>query len=209
MIEFIAVFYGKGCIVIKRKIDQLIDDYSNQGIDVFLDELDIESQDLIVVPVRLIGPSNEMLAYLEDIVKDPKNALKKYRTRTGPRLAVGSDKKRRYTHMEMMYLFMTEQELLIQRVEYYVVRDKQGDRHSTEYHYKDINGIFTGTKVSTQNDRNATVTRNISYLKIVGFSGTKDAIYVEDGEALLSEEIRGLQNLVRDKKTVEEENEDE
>lgn len=111
--------------------------------------------------------------------------------------------------MEMMYLFMTEQELLIQRVEYYVVRNKQGDRHSTEYHYKDINGIFTGTKVSTQNDRNATVTRNISYLKIVGFSGTKDAIYVEDGEALLSEEIRGLQNLVRDKKTVEEENEDE
>lgn len=193
----------------EKKIDQLIDDYSNQGIDVFLDELDIESQDLIVAPVRLIGPSNEMLAYLEDIVKDPKNALKKYRTRTGPRLAVGSDKKRRYTHMEMMYLFMTEQELLIQRVEYYVVRNKQGDRHSTEYHYKDINGIFTGTKVSTQNDRNATVTRNISYLKIVGFSGTKDAIYVEDGEALLSEEIRGLQNLVRDKKTVEEENEDE
>ena len=52
--------------------------------------------------------------------------------------------------------------------------------------------------------------RKVSYLEVIGFSGTKDSIFMENGEAILSNEIMALQNIIREKKRItEEEAEDE
>lgn len=197
--------------LIEKKIDSLISDFSNSSLEMVLKDLDLDECDLIAIPVQLSGASskfNELLnAKTEEQRKKVVNRLMKTGYRTIPRLKTGQDKKRRYTDIELMYLIMTEQQFLVQRIEYNVVTGKLGNKSLTEYHYQNLNGVYSGSENRVQNEKERKI---YTYVCVEGFSGTKDTIWIEEGQKILSNEFIALQNIIRErKKMIEEENQDE
>lgn len=197
--------------LIEKKIDFLINGFSNSSLEMVLKELDLDECDLIAKPVQLSGASskfNQLLnARTEEQRKEVVNRLLKTGFRTIPRLKTGQDKKRRYTDIEVMYLIMTEQQFFVQRIEYNVVTGKLGNKSLTEYHYQNLNGIYSGSENRVQNEKER---KMYTYVCVEGFSGTKDTIWIEEGQEILSNEFIALQNIIRErKKMIEEENQDE
>lgn len=196
---------------IEAQIDERIRAFANRTCADYLAVFGVESDALITDAVRLYGPSDELMQFVYQ--QDPSArhaARKRYPIATAPKRRKGSDGKWRYSLNEVLYLFMTEQELLIHRVDYNVVSDERKDQHSTEYAYRNVNGIFTGTRMIYLTAGKVVEERKVSYLEVIGFSGTKDTIFMENGEAILSNEIMALQNIIREKKRItEEEAEDE